>query len=67
MSEKTDLSAQDQGSRDYYEVIIDGKPRRIAYDHRQPGGMNRDPEAFAVVGAVFEAARKMRERDAQLD
>ncbi len=67
MSEKPDQSTQAGEPQDYYVVTIDGKTRRIAYDHRQPGGKNRDPEAFAVVGAVFEAARKMRERDAELD
>lgn len=66
MSEKNDQSAPARESKDYYEVVIDGKIRRIAHDHRQPGGA-RNPEAFAFVGAVFEAARKMRERDAELD
>jgi hypothetical protein len=66
MSEKSDQPARVRESQDYYVVTIDGKTRRIAYDHRQPGGMNRNPEAFEVVGAVFEAARKMRERDAEL-
>jgi hypothetical protein len=67
MSEKEGRPAQARESEDYYVVMIDGRPRRIAHDHLQPGGKNRNPEAFAVVGAVFEGARKMRQRDAELD
>jgi hypothetical protein len=67
MSEKEDKPAQDCQPKDYYVVMIDGQPRRIAHDHRQPGGKIRSSKAFAVVGAVFEAAREIRERDAKLD
>jgi hypothetical protein len=54
-------------SQDYYVVNIDGKPRRIAHDHRQPGGQNRSRKAFSVVKSVFRAAEEIRKRDAKLD
>jgi hypothetical protein len=67
MTENETKSAPACESQDYYVVMIDGKPRRIAHDHRQPGGKNRSRKAFSVVGSVFRAAEEIRKRDAELD
>jgi predicted DNA-binding WGR domain protein len=67
MSLKHDRSAPARPSEKYYVVEIDGEKVKIAYDEYQPGGKNRSPKAFSVVGSVFRAAREMRERDAKLD
>ena len=66
MSATNEPSPQAESSPKYYEMEIDGKKVKIAYDEYQPGG-RRSRKAFDVVGAVFEAAREMRERDAELD
>lgn len=67
MSPENDPSSQAIPPDKYYEIEIDGKIVKIAHDEYQPGGRDRSRKAFSVVGAVFRAAREMRERDAAID
>ena len=54
---------------DRTEVMVDGEPRKIAPDEKQPGWQARSQAgmiAFRTVGSVYAAAREIRERDAKI-
>ncbi len=50
----------------YVTVTVRGREVRVAPDARQPGADARKPEGTRVLRSIFDAAREMRERDAEL-